>query len=442
MADAKLRLQIITALDNVGLKATKEQVAQLENQLKNVAGKTKSVEPAFKETFNKAFDYIKWAAGGVALFWAAGPKLFKFFEDVTNNSSGMAEGVKDAFSNMAEGIASSTLEHFGVFNELNNATETFKKGLDQQINGIDNLVAGTAKLQDNLANNLNTFEHMSGVVAKVEDSMDNINTHANSLQQSTFNDYLEDVGATQEEKNIANALYNVDNAAEKQRQAVQNRNRKLGLVDTQIDAAQKDAEMQEALVQKLEQKVKSSLAAEKSFASYDPNKGRTNVGDDLSNWWYLLGPIGLTTKLGGYISDYVVGKNVQGANEKQIKANVEQRKKLEERLSKAKEVLNKKVGALDKLEATRVGIDAETSKDVVNTSNDVRYMVSRYDRLARIQDPTLMTGVDWNYNESVIGSALEKLDFDIPNQHLERIEENTRELSELKNYLQELISMK
>lgn len=43
----------------------------------------------------------------------------------------MAAGVKDAFSNMAEGIASSTMEHFGVFNELNNATETFKKGLDQ-----------------------------------------------------------------------------------------------------------------------------------------------------------------------------------------------------------------------------------------------------------------------------------------------------------------------
>lgn len=67
----------------------------------------------------------------MALFWVAGPKLFKFFEDVTNNSKGMAEGVKDAFSNMAEGIASSTLEHFGVFNELNNATETFKKGLEQ-----------------------------------------------------------------------------------------------------------------------------------------------------------------------------------------------------------------------------------------------------------------------------------------------------------------------
>ena len=445
MSDAKLKLSIITALDNVGLKATKEQVSQLENQLKNVAGKTKDVEPAFKETFNNAFEYIKWAAGGVALFWAAGPKLFKFFEDVTNNSKGMAEGVKDAFRNMAEGIASSTLEHFGVFNELNNATETFKKGLDQQINGIDNLVAGTAKLQDNLANNLNLFEHMSGVVAKVEDSMDNINTHANSLQQSAFNDYLEDVGATQEEKNIANALYNVDNAAEKQRQAVQNRNRKLSLVDTQIDKAQKDAEMQEELVNKLEQKVKSSLAVEKSLVSYDPNKNRTNVGDDVGTWGSLLaklGPLAVITKLGGYISDSIVGNKVQEANEQQIKANVEQRRKLEERLLKAKEALNKKVGALDKLEAARVGIDAETSKDIINTSNDVRYMVSRYDRLARIQDPTLMAGVDWKYNEEVIGSALEKLDFDIPNQHLERIEENTRELSDLKNYFQELISMK
>ena len=436
MADAKLKLSIITALDNVGLKATKEQVSQLENQLKNVAGNTKNVEPAFKETFNNAFEYIKWAAGGLALFWAAGPKLFKFFEDVTNNSKGMAEGVKDAFRNMAEGIASSTLEHFGVFNELNNATETFKKGLDQQINGIDNLVTGTAKLQDNLANNLNLFEHMAGVVSKVEDSMDNINIHANSLQQSAFNDYLEDVGATQEEKNIANALYNVDNAAEKQRQAVQNRNRKLGLVDTQIDKAQKDAEMQAELVDKLQKKVDSALAAEKNIAAIDPNEGRAKAGEELT--WYD----GIFSNTIAGLFDDLVQDAVQNMGEQQIKANVEQRRKLEERLSKAKDVLNKKVDALDKLEATRVGIDADTSKDVINTSNDVRYMVSRYDRLARIQDPTLMAGVDWKYNEEVIGSALEKLDFDIPNQHLERIEENTRELSELKNYLQELISMK
>ena len=53
-----------------------------------------------------------------------------------------------------------------------------------------------------------------------------------------------------------------------------------------------------------------------------------------------------------------------------------------------------------------------------------------------------MTDIDWKYNERVIGSALQKLDFDIPNKHLERIEENTKELSDLKNYLQELLSIK
>ena len=434
MADAKLKLSIITALDNVGLKATKEQVAQLENQLKNVAGKTKNVEPAFKETFNKAFEYIKWAAGGVALFWVAGPKLFKFFEDVTNNSKGMAEGVKDAFSNMAESIVGSTLEHFGVFNELNNATETFKKGLDQQLNGIDNLVAGTAKLQDNLANNLNTFEHMSGVVAKVEDSMDNINTHANSLQQSAFNTFLEDVGATQEEKNIANALFKVDDASEKQRQAVQTRNRKLGIVDTQIDAAQKDAEMQQELVNELEKKVKEVKQYEK-LVGQNNNISEVQFGD------YVATSEDIFEFLDG-LSEWYVENRVGKEYKQQVDATVKQRKNIQERLSKAKEVLNKKVGALDKLEAERVSIDAETSRDVINASNNVRFEVSRYDRLAKIQDPTLMAGVDWKYNESVIDSALEKLDFDIPNQHLERIEENTRELSELKNYLQELISMK
>lgn len=92
--------------------------------------------------------------------------------------------------------------------------------------------------------------------------MDRINVHANSLQQSAFNDYLEDVGATQEEKNIANALFKVDDAAEKQRQAVQTRNRKLEMIDSQIDKAYADAEAQAELVDKLERKVKGVRLAE------------------------------------------------------------------------------------------------------------------------------------------------------------------------------------
>ena len=436
MADARLKLSIITALDNAGIKATKEQVSSLEKQLKSVNGTSTSLGSSISETFKKSMEYIKAAAGGFALFWLAGPKLFKFFEDVQNNSKGMAEGVKDAFSNMAESIGEATLEHFGVLKELNNATDAYKKGLDLQIKGVDKLVSGTAKLQDNLTNNLSTFEHISGVIGKVEDSMDNINIHANNLQQSAFNDYLEDVGATQEEKNIANALFRVDDASEKQRQAVRSRNRKLDLVDTQIDKAQKDAEIQQKLVDDLQRKVNASIAVEKQMSSYDPNSGRLKVGSDLT--WYD----GIGSSLIGSLFDGLVGEKVQSEQENMIKSQVEQRRKLEEKLSSAKEVLTKKVNVLDKLEAARVGIDAETSRDVINASNDVRYMISRYDRLSRIQDPTQMTDIDWKYNERVIGSALQKLDFDIPNKHLERIEENTKELSDLKNYLQELLSIK
>ena len=436
MSDARLKLSIITALDNAGIRATKEQVSSLEKQLKNVGESGKTFRSKMEEAFNGVKDYITGAAAGLGLFWVAGPKLFKFFEDVQNNSKGMAEGVKDAFGNMAESIGGATLEHFGVLKELNDATDTYKKGLDLQIKGVDKLVSGTSKLQDNLTNNLSTFENISNVINKVEDSMNNINIHANSLQQSAFNDFLEDVGATQEEKNIANALFRVDDASEKQRQAVRSRNRKLDLVDTQIDKAQKDAEIQQKLVDELQRKVNASIAVEKQMSSYNPNSGRLKVGSDL-NWYDGIG-----SSLIGSLFDGLVGEKVQSEQENMIKSQVEQRRKLEERLSNAKEVLTKKVNVLDKLEASRVGIDAETSRDVINASNDVRYMISRYDRLSRIQDPTQMTGVDWKYNEGVIGSALQKLDFDIPNKHLERIEENTKELSDLKNYLQELLSIK
>ena len=36
MADSKLKLQIVTALDNAGIKATQEQIAGLEKEFSNL----------------------------------------------------------------------------------------------------------------------------------------------------------------------------------------------------------------------------------------------------------------------------------------------------------------------------------------------------------------------------------------------------------------------
>ena len=48
MADSKLKLQIVTALDNAGIKATKEQIAGLEQELSKV-GDNKSLSDAEKK---------------------------------------------------------------------------------------------------------------------------------------------------------------------------------------------------------------------------------------------------------------------------------------------------------------------------------------------------------------------------------------------------------
>ena len=40
MADSKLRLQIVTALDNAGIKATKEQIENLHKELRKVNSST------------------------------------------------------------------------------------------------------------------------------------------------------------------------------------------------------------------------------------------------------------------------------------------------------------------------------------------------------------------------------------------------------------------
>jgi hypothetical protein len=82
MANSKIRLQIVTALDNAGIKATKDQIAQLESQLARTGSTGGKVGDMLGGSFQSAMTFIKGAAGGLALFWAAGPKLFKFFEDI------------------------------------------------------------------------------------------------------------------------------------------------------------------------------------------------------------------------------------------------------------------------------------------------------------------------------------------------------------------------
>lgn len=77
-----------------------------------------------------------------------------------------------------------------------------------------------------------------------------------------------------------------------------------------------------------------------------------------------------------FVGDFTEGfgkKALEKMQKEQTEAAVKNRRAIEERLQKAQDKLKNKTTAIDKLEAARVGIDAETSRDVINASNDVRF---------------------------------------------------------------------
>lgn len=113
MADAKLRLSIITALDSAGIKATKEQVGQLEQQLKRVNSQNGNMSKLNAELtkmpgkFGKISEQIGGVGaklGTVYACWKAlegglkiGQGIFKQFGDGAGYS---LESIKNGFTDL------------------------------------------------------------------------------------------------------------------------------------------------------------------------------------------------------------------------------------------------------------------------------------------------------------------------------------------------------
>lgn len=112
MADSKLKLSIITALDNAGIKATKEQIDQLSNKLNNLNAKS-NVDGLNKELtkmpgkFGKISEQIGGVGaklGTVYACWKAlegglkiGQGIFKQFGDGAGYS---LESIKNGFTDL------------------------------------------------------------------------------------------------------------------------------------------------------------------------------------------------------------------------------------------------------------------------------------------------------------------------------------------------------
>lgn len=130
MTDSKLRLQIITALDNAGIKATQDQISKLENQLKNVNAKS-NVDGLNKELtkmpgkFGKISEQLGGVAGKLGTVYAIwksftgglqiGHKVFETFSDGAGYS---LESISNGFTTLWTKTKNYFQELFTGTNEL------------------------------------------------------------------------------------------------------------------------------------------------------------------------------------------------------------------------------------------------------------------------------------------------------------------------------------
>ena len=144
MADSKLKLSIVTALDNAGIKATEQQI---DGMMKSIEHGSKQANSSLKGTFdgvdgsvNGMFKgvktFLKDIAIAVGLTKTVGTAAMKVFEDVETKGKTASESIQDSFRSAADS-ASKFLFGTDVSSQYNKVAEEATKAANAQIAGID-----------------------------------------------------------------------------------------------------------------------------------------------------------------------------------------------------------------------------------------------------------------------------------------------------------------
>lgn len=243
MADSKLRLQIITALDSAGIKATKEQIGGLENQLKNLNSKGgASVDGLNRELtkmpgkFGKISEQLGGVAGKLGTVYAAwksfeggvkiGGKVFETFgdgagyslESIGNGFSSLWSKAKNFFQEMITGT--NDLKAAAEANNIamqNSATmvDKAKAGADKQIEALQAVREEHQKNIDKIKQETNTYVNQAQAVAGLKSAGTNAKVVLwESEKQSQMQKYT-DAGQFEAAEQVGKA-YDLMIAKEKQ----------------------------------------------------------------------------------------------------------------------------------------------------------------------------------------------------------------------------------
>jgi len=181
MADSKLKLQIVTALDNAGIKATEQQingmVASIERSSKATA---KSASSAFGDVdgaVNKAGHgiktFLKDVAIGVGLAKTVGTAATKIFEDTQIKGKETGEAIKDYFSDVSNTV-SKFIFGTSVKEQFDSIAQAAKDSADFQaksITGIiDKLQKQAASIDDVTNRYIKQMKSVQGLDATVNDA--------------------------------------------------------------------------------------------------------------------------------------------------------------------------------------------------------------------------------------------------------------------------------
>ena len=181
MADSKLKLQIVTALDNAGIKATEQQINGMVASIqKNAKYSARSASDAFDGVdgaVNKAQKgiktFLKDITIAVGLAKAVGTASAKIFEDTQIKGKETGEAIKDYFSGLTDTV-SKFIFGTSVKEQFNMITQAAKDSADVQAKAITGIIGKlqkqSASIDDVTNRYIKQMKSIQGLDATVNDA--------------------------------------------------------------------------------------------------------------------------------------------------------------------------------------------------------------------------------------------------------------------------------
>lgn len=286
MADAKLRLSIITALDNAGIKATKDQVGQLEKQLSKVNSQNANMDKLNEKLvkmpgkFGELAEQLGSVGAKIGTIYAAwktltgglkvGNEIFKQFgdgagyslESIKNGFTDLGSKAKNYFQELITGTstAKAAAEANKVAIENGNVmVEAARKSADKQIEAIQEVRNEHQKNIDKIKQETSSYINQAQAVAGLKNAGNNANIVLWESEKSQMMQKYTDQGNLEAAEQVGKA-YDLMIAKEKAIGVEKQNNYNLNKASRAIEGKTSELEAQIRLTDELSQKYAEAKA--------------------------------------------------------------------------------------------------------------------------------------------------------------------------------------